>query len=268
MIAHHLYTFIIEYMLERVTIVLVSPSHPGNIGAVARSMKTMGVSKLVLVAPKRFPSAQATERAASADDILHKARVVDTLEAALEGKHWVIAASARNRYLQWPMVAPAELADLFESEYAVGQVAVVFGRENSGLTNEELRLCHKHVCIPANPQYSSLNLAMAVQLICYELRMKSLQSKDGQITNITASSKVKKTAELATIENMERFYQHLQRTTESIGFLDPAKPKLLMSRLRRLFNRAKPDNAELNILRGILKSVDDAISANTTGERK
>lgn len=258
-------------MLERVTIVLVEPSHPGNIGAVARAMKTMGASKLVLVSPKRYPCAEATERAASADDILSQARVVETLPQALEGIHWVVASSARNRYLEWPVISPSELADLFETDYIKGEVAVVFGRENSGLTNEELKYCHKHVCIPANPDYSSLNLAMAVQLICYELRMKALFFADSKVSQ----SKIEQCPKdnLVPMENMERFYQHLQQTISTTGFLDPKKPKLLMNRLRRLFNRASPDAAELNILRGILKSVDEKIKHKKiniaqTGETK
>ncbi len=244
-------------MLERVTIVLVEPSHPGNIGAVARAMKTMGVSKLVLVSPRRFPCAEATERAASADDILFRAKVVDTLPQALANSHWVVASSARNRFLEWPVVAPSALADLFVTEYAEGEVAVVFGRENSGLTNEELKHCHKHVCIPANPEYSSLNLAMAVQLICYELRMKALASGENSVT--TDHSRTHSVEKLVTMEVMEHFYQHLEKTIITTDFLDPEKPGLLMNRLRRLFNRASPDAVELNILRGILKSVDERI---------
>ncbi len=258
-------------MLERVTIVLVEPSHPGNIGAVARSMKTMGVSKLILVSPRRFPCAEATERAASADDILTQAKVVETLPQALENIHWVVASSARNRYLEWPIVSPSELAGLFETEYAEGEIAVVFGRENSGLTNEELKYCHKHVCIPANPEYSSLNLAMAVQLICYELRVKSLSLNDKSV--LTDYPGEVSDEILVSMENMERFYQHLQQTIIATGFLDPKKPRLLMNRLRRLFNRAGPDKAELNILRGILKSVDESMKHNKinteqTGESK
>ncbi len=237
-------------MLNRVTIVLVEPSHPGNIGAVARAMKTMGLSRLILVNPKKFPSAEATERAASADDVLTHAKVVETLPDALESMNWVIASSARNRYLDWPMMSPSELAEEMSEEFSEAEVAIVFGRENSGLNNEELSHCHRHVTIPSNPDYSSLNLAMAVQVIGYELRIKALLAK-GQPLKPEAKQKIP-----ATAIEMEGFYTHLQETLINTDFLDPDKPKLLMSRLRRMYSRTAPDTSELNILRGILKSVN------------
>jgi tRNA (cytidine32/uridine32-2'-O)-methyltransferase len=237
-------------MLERVTIVLVEPSHPGNIGAVARAMKTMGLEKLVLVSPKKYPCAEATERAASADDVLTNARVVDTLPQALEDIHWAIATSARNRYLDWPLLSPSELAQEMTQDFAGSNVAIVFGRENSGLNNEELGHCHRHVAIPSNPEYSSLNLAMAVQVIGYELRVHYLQQQ-GQPLKPKQKSKIP-----ATTLEMEGFYSHLEETLISTAFLDPVKPKLLMTRLRRMYSRTMPDSSELNILRGMLKSIN------------
>jgi len=241
-------------MLKRVTIVLVEPSHPGNIGAVARAMKTMGLEKLILVSPKRFPCAEATERAASADDILSHAKVVKTLPEALQKMHWAVASSTRTRYIDWPLLSPSELAEEMTQEFAEGNVAIVFGRENSGLNNAELSHCHRHVAIPSNPDYSSLNLAMAVQVICYELRIKSLLQK-GQALKPQSKPKIP-----ATAIEMEGFYAHLEETLISTAFLDPAKPKLLMTRFRRMYSRTMPDTSELNILRGMLKSVKEAIA--------
>ena len=236
-------------MLERVTIVLVEPSHPGNIGAVARAMKTMGLAKLVLVSPKKFPCAEATERAASADDVLVNAQVVENLPEALEDIHWAIATSARSRYLDWPLLSPSELASEMTADFAGANVAIVFGRENSGLNNEELGHCHRQVAIPSNPEYSSLNLAMAVQVIGYELRVHHLQNQ-GQPLKPMEKQKIP-----ATTLEMEGFYSHLEETLISTAFLDPQKPKLLMTRLRRMYSRTMPDTSELNILRGMLKSI-------------
>ena len=247
-------------MLERVTIVLVEPSHPGNIGAVARAMKTMGLAKLVLVSPKRFPCAEATERAASADDVLVNAKVVENLPEALEDIHWAIATSARNRYLDWPLLSPSELASEMTQDFAGANVAIVFGRENSGLNNEELGHCHRHVAIPSNPEYSSLNLAMAVQVIGYELRVHHLKQQ-GQPLKPAEKQKIP-----ATTLEMEGFYSHLEETLISTTFLDPQKPKLLMTRLRRMYSRTMPDTSELNILRGMLKSIN--VSLAKTGSTK
>lgn len=238
-------------MLERISIVLVEPSHPGNIGAAARAMKTMGLSRLILVSPKRFPCAEATERAASADDILSSAKIFDSLEKALAPMHRIYGTSARQRYLQWPQISPDELpGEITQIEQGV-EVALVFGRENSGLSNEELQLCHKQIVVDTNPDYSSLNLAMAVQIICYELRKNALKQQFHPHINDQA--------ELVTANQMEQFYQHLEKTLTQVGFFNPEKPKLLMTRLRRLFNRAGPDDNEMNILRGILTAVNHSI---------
>lgn len=233
---------------------LVGTTHPGNIGAVARAMKTMGLKRLSLVDPKRFPCAEATARAAGADDVLYEAQVFDTLPKALENCHWVVGTSARIRSLQWPELTPRECAGKavaiagHGSENADDQVALVFGREHSGLTNEELDHCHAVVRIPTAADYRSLNLASAVQIVTYELRtaLTSTEQKPNP-TGEDASDRI-------NASDWEGFYQHLEIALQDIGYYDPAKPKRLMRRLRRLFHRAEPDRAELNILRGILSA--------------
>ena len=237
-------------MLERVRIVLVEPSHPGNIGAAARAMKTMGLSQLVLVSPKQFPCSEATFRAAGADDLLENALVVSQLQDGLEGCDWVIGASVRKRTLTRTMYQPRGCAQAVMAE-PNRQVAIVFGRESSGLTNEELSLCHDQVSIPANPEYSSLNLAAAVQVLVYEMRMAMLEQND-QSQRIEQTSQDK----LAAVDQVAGFYQHLQTTLINIGFMNPKQPKRLMERLQLLFNRSQLSEKELNILRGILSAVD------------
>ncbi len=249
-------------MLDRIKIVLVETSHPGNIGAVARAMKTMGIKKLCLVKPKNYPSAEATERASSAGDVLYNSQVVTTLDEAISDCSWVIGASARSRYLDWPMTTPHELAKTIADDYLAGnvsegKVALVFGREDSGLTNEELQHCHKQVYIPANPEYSSLNLAMAVQVIGYELRMKFLENE--QTPPITTKENKAVPASMAYVEG---FYSHIEQTMIKTEFLDAEQPKHLMKRIRRIFGRTTLDEAEINILRGFLKSVNVKIDEN------
>ena len=228
-----------------VQIVLVNTSHPGNIGAVARAMKNMGLANLCLVDPQVFPSAEATARASGADDLLAAARRVDTLAAALAGTSLVIGASARNRTLPVPMLDPRECAELVMQQPENTSTAIVFGRERTGLTNDELDRCHYLVQIPANPGYPSLNVAAAVQVISYELRMAA-----GLLLDRPGSRH-----RYATTEEMELFYQHLEDTLVAIQFLDAANPRQLMRRLRRLFGRARPNENEINILRGILTAV-------------
>ncbi len=230
-----------------VRIVLVGTSHPGNIGAVARAMKTMHLSTLRLVTPKLFPHADATAMASGADDLLANAVVCSTLEEAVADCGLVLGASARLRSLRWPQMEPREAAAKTIGEARSHPVALVFGRERTGMTNEELALCHALVHIPANPEYSSLNLAMSVQVMTYELLMSSrVPGAEGETVN----------QDHATAEEMNYFYTHLQQVMIDTGFLDPAAPKHLMKRLRRLFGRARPDRQELNILRGILTAVD------------
>ena len=229
--------------LHRVRIVLVEPTHPGNIGATARAMKAMGLGGLCLVAPERFPSAEATARAAGADDVLHQARVVDSMEAAVADCGLVLGTTARVRRIEWPVIGAREGARRAVRQSAQSPVAVVFGRERSGLTNAEIDRCHALIRIPTQARFSSLNVAAAVQIVAYEMRV----AMHGE-----GVEKASPKARDATADEIEGFYRHLESTLVEIGYLDPAAPKLLMRRLRRLFSRAEPDRAEINILRGIL----------------
>jgi len=233
-------------MLQNIRIVLVEPQHPGNVGAAARAMKNMGLSQLYLVAPKSYPNAIATVRAAGADDILANARVVPNIKEALIGCDWVYGTSARERALEKTIVSPRHSAEQICSRAA--KAAILFGRERVGLTNEELSICHFHIVIPASENFSSLNLAAAVQVIAYELRMASL--------DVAQQQQSVPERELASMDQVLGFYQHLQQTLLAIGFLDPKKPRLLMQRLTRMFNRALLDEREINILRGILSKMD------------
>jgi len=234
--------------LDNIRIVLIGTTHPGNIGAVARAMKNMCLSQLYLVQPKEFPCAEATARASGADDLLCNARVCNSLDEALDGCHLVVGASARLRRVEWPQFAPRECASQLLSEAREGAVALVFGRENSGLSNAEMDRCQYLVHIPANEEYSSLNLSMAVQVLAYELRMTSLER---------CSPELKPERQVATADEMEGFIQHLKQTMQDIHFSDPRQSTRLLRRLRRLFNRAQPDNDELNILRGILSAAQN-----------
>lgn len=255
--------------LARIRIVLINTTHPGNIGATARAMKVMGLSALHLVTPKIYPHADATARASGADDLLQRAQVHDSLEGALQGCRLVLGTSARLRSLPLPVIDARRAASqaLVESggtddageggEGAARDVAVLFGRERYGLTNEEMQRCHFLVNIPANPEYSSLNIAQAVQILAYELRVAALGIADISV----------EPADWEPVDSieMERFFEHLERTLLDIEFLNPRQPKRLMARLRRLFNRARPDQNEINILRGILKAAQDA--AEEAGKR-
>jgi tRNA (cytidine32/uridine32-2'-O)-methyltransferase len=237
---------------SNIVVVLVETSHPGNIGAAARSMKTMGLERLRLVAPHQFPSAQASERAAGADDILHTAEVVPSLAQALADTCWAVGTSARPRHLDWPELSPSQCAQAALGHAVKGSVAIVFGRERSGLTNDELQLCQALVRIPTAPNFSSLNVASAVQILAYELRCAGVGSE---------SSAALHPAPLATPAELEGLYAHLEKTMTDIGFYDPDKPKLLMRRLRRLYARAGLEQSELNILRGILRATDERLKS-------
>lgn len=233
-------------MLDNIVIVLVETSHPGNIGAVARAMKNMCMKHLVLVSPKMFPCADATSRASGADDILASAVVCSTLQEAIADCQIVIGASARCRTISWPEITPRECAEMLSIDARDNKVAIVFGRENSGLKNHELDLCQYLLRIPCNPDYSSLNVAAAVQVICYELFVAS-----GQRYDVTIGDKGE--TPLATADQMESYYEHLAQALSDIGFMHPDKSKTIMRRLRRVYNRIQLDTKELDILRGILK---------------
>ena len=233
-------------MSPAIRIVLVNTTHPGNIGAVARAMKNMAFNSLYLVSPRFFPDQEAEARASGADDVLQRATVTDSLDAALTGCRLVIGVSARQRALSWPLISPRQCAGLAVRELGHHDVAIVFGREHSGLSNDELAMCHYQVRIPCNDEFPSLNLAAAVQIITYECHLALAQtqalSQSGDDTPAAA-------------EDVELFYQHLEQVLVEIDFLDPAQPRQLMRRLRRLFNRVRLDQNELNILRGILTAV-------------
>lgn len=232
--------------LERVRVVLTRTSHPGNIGAAARAMKTMGLSQLVLVSPQSFPDPVATARAAGADDILESARVVDTLPEALEGTVFAAALTARRRELAVPMKWAREAAVDVVQLAAHGDVALVFGNETKGLSNEDVALCHMPVKIPVSENYSSLNLGAAVQLLCYELRMAAIDPGRAPATEF----------EPATHEQIEGFYVHLDRAITASGFFNPENSKRLWPRLRRLFGRIRLEKDEINILRGMLSAFE------------
>lgn len=241
-------------MLERIRIVLIGTSHPGNIGGVARAMHNMGLADLALVAPRcEVITQDSISRASGADHLLHQAVIHATLEDAVADCTLAVGASARSRTLPWPMISPRELAERMPSEchQEGARVALVFGREDSGLTNAELQRCHAHVHIPTNADFSSLNLAAAVQVLAYECRMAWL-------SQATPEPVSENEDELATHAELERYFEHLERTLVAIEFHDPAQPRQLMARLRRLYLRARPEKMEMNILRGILSATEKA----------
>ena len=234
--------------LDNIRFVLVGTTHPGNIGAAARAMKTMGLSNLHLVEPLHYPNAEATARASGADDVLARAVVHDSLQSALEGCHQVYGMSARLRHLPVPVVDPRQAVEQVQQYQDDTQVAIVFGREHSGLSNDELDRCQHLINIPANVDYSSLNLASAVQVFAYELKM----SFNPDIT----VGRIGEDREAIDAQDLEHLYSHFEQSLTEIGFLDPNNPKNLMRRLRRLFNRADLDRNELQILHGILRAAE------------
>jgi tRNA (cytidine32/uridine32-2'-O)-methyltransferase len=238
----------------QIRIVLVNTNHPGNIGGTARAMKNMGLSQLYLVAPQDYPSDRAYWRAAGAVDVLQQAVVVDTLDEAIAGCGLVVGTSARERRIPWPLVTPRECGERTWHEAASHPIAIVFGREDRGLTNEELHKCNYHVHIPANPEYSALNLATAVQVICYEIRMAFLTAKEGKLPSFDDWDQPP-----ATHQAVEMYYTHLQQTLEQLGFLEPDNPRQTMTRLRRIYNRIRLDEMELSIMRGMLTSIQNYI---------
>ncbi len=237
-----------EERLNRVRVVLVGTTHPGNIGSAARAMKAMGVTDLVLVAPERFPHADATALASGADDLLARARVVDDVAAAVSDCVWVVGTSARLRTHSVPVLGPDVAAGQALENAALGPVALVFGREHSGLTNTELDYCNAFVQIPTVPDFSSLNLAGSVQVMTYALRMAALTGMDpGQ-----ASAAGEARDPLATQDEMEGLFRHFEQALTTIEVLDPDNPRNLMRRLRHLYMRAGLTGSEVRMLRGIL----------------
>ncbi len=240
-------------MLDQIKVILSHTTHPGNIGATARAMKVMGLSKLRLVNPKHFPSAEATERASKASDLLTNAEVFNSTEEAIADCRLIVGASVRTRSLSTRLVTPRELTEIIGSNPENIPVALLFGTENSGLTNEEVHLCHYQVYIPTNSEYSSLNLSQAVQLIAYEMRL--------------AFSKVQQLPEQRVIDNervisrnqLDGFLNHLKSVMTNVGYLNVAHQKQIDNRLNRLFSRADMTESEFKILRGFLSSIENKL---------
>jgi TrmH family RNA methyltransferase len=229
-----------------IRIVLARISHPGNIGSAARAMKTMGLDRLCLVAPERFPATEATVMAAGADDVLERAQVFADVRSAVADCGLVVGTTARARHLPWRVLEAREAAAEIAAAAATSEVAVLFGAERTGLTNDELELCQRLLTIPTGAAYGSLNVAMAVQVVTYEILLAASEASRG-----TAPSGIP----LASAVEMERFYAHLEQVLDEIDFRDRTGAGHLMARLRRFFNRAVPDQNEIHILRGILTSV-------------
>ncbi len=230
-------------LFANIRVVLCQTSHPGNIGSTARAMKTMGLHRLYLVRPKHFPDAEANSLAVNAGDVLEDAIVTETLEDALADCQFVIGVSGKERSLSQQVMTVREAAQEVKHIAGESQVALVFGTEMSGLTNAEADRCHVLATIPANPEYTSLNLAQAVQVMCYEIRMA---------VTTGALHYTEKASELATQDDLERFYEHLREVLEHIGYINPRAPKKLFERLRRLYGRTRLEKEEVNLLRGIL----------------
>ncbi len=253
--------------LDRIRIIMVNTTLPANIGAAARAMKTMGLSHLTLVDPKIFPSPDATALSAGASDILDCATVVDTLEDAIADCVLVFGTSARSRTIPWPLLDVRSATKLAIDETIKGDIAIIFGREDRGLTNEELAQAQYHLSIPVNQEYGVLNVSAAIQVICYELRMnalarnnlsvepKALKKNDIEINQMPLLGHMKWDEPLADQAMMQQFYIHLEAMLTDIDFLDPNNPRLLPLRLRRLFGRIRLDRMEYNLLRGIFGRV-------------
>lgn len=236
--------------LANIRVVLVNSAHPGNIGGAARAMKNMGLSRLYLVEPREYPAPRAVWRAAGARDVLDNAVICADVDEAIAGCKLVVGTSARERRIPWPLVNPRACGERCYQEAKQHEVAILFGREDRGLTNDELQKCNYHVHIPANPAYSSLNLATAVQVLSYEARMAALTDELGELPAFDEWDEP-----LAAAEDVERLHDHMAETLAEIDFIDPDNPKQTLVRLRRLINRARPDWMEVQILRGLLTQV-------------
>ncbi len=241
--------------LKNIRIVLINTTHPGNIGGVARAMKNMGLERLYLVSPKDFPSKTATARASSAPGILASATVCDSVAQAIADCTLVIGTSARRRTIEWPQFSPRECANKIVAHAVDANVALLFGRERSGLTNAEVDRCRYLVSIPSDQTYSSLNLVCAVQVLAYELRVAA----DQRLPNAGTAE----TPPTASVDQLHRFYQHLEEVLLEVDFVNDKHVRRLMRKLIRFFNRGNPSQEEVNILRGILTAVQRSRRQNT-----
>lgn len=256
----------IAQRLNQIRIVMVNTTLSANIGAAARAMKTMGLANLVLVAPKMFPSDDATALAAGAADVLEHAVVVETLQDAIADCHLVFGTSARSRTVPWPLLDVRPACELAVNSSNTQKIAIVFGREDRGLTNDELAMCNYHLTIPVNQEYGVLNVAAAIQVVCYELRMNAQAlehpSTDTGKMPLDNAQFMAWDEPLATHQQMEQFYPHMEAMLADINFMDPENPRLLPLRMRRLFSRIRLDRLEYNLLRGIFSRVQ-ALSKGT-----
>ena len=250
-------------VLENIKIVMVNTTHPGNIGAAARAMKNMGLGKLVLVEPKEYPSDKAVWRAAGALDVLDKAEIVGDLSAAIKNCQLVIGTSARERRIPWPLLTPKECGDKVVEEAQHHEIAIVFGREDRGLTNEELQKCNFHVNIPGNPEYPVLNIAAAIQVVCYEIRMSFLNFGADKPLHFDDWDMPP-----AKQQDVDYYFSHLEETLEKLGFYDPGNPRQTITRLRRLYGRIRLDEMELSIMRGMLTSIQNYIHRAESEDQK
>ena len=233
-----------------VQIVLVETSHPGNIGSVARAMKNMGLSNLVLIKPKKFPHQEATALAGNATDILDNAQVFDSIEEAIKSSKVIYATSARERSIEWPILSAKDASVQIHQLAAENiNVSILFGREDRGLTNEELQMANKHIIIPADPEYPVLNIAMSTQVVCYELFQASQKEPLGPWKDFPEY----------TAEELNYLIQHFNETVEALDLVDKKNPKQILTRMERMFRRLYPDQMEGNFLRGFLKAVNKRI---------
>lgn len=245
-------------LLDRIRVVLVGTTHPGNIGAAARAMKTMGIYQLALVAPRSFPHAEAYAMASGADDLLETAKVYHELSDAIADCHWVMGSSARLRTLPLRLKTPREAAQILRQQVPGGDIALVFGREHSGLTNEELLQCHLHIHIPSDERFPTLNVAASVQLIAYEMRLAALEEAllNGETGSSSDAPESAGRFALAPHQEYERFFEHLQSTLTAVDFIrSKTNLESIMRRLRRLFLRTELEQEEVHMLRGILTAV-------------
>ena len=233
-----------------IQIVLVETSHPGNIGSVARAMKNMGLAKLALINPKKFPHQDATALAGNATDLLENAQVFDSIQTAVKGSKVIYATSARDRTIEWPILsakdAAEEIQDLVNNNI---EVSIIFGREDRGLTNEELQLANKHLIIPAHPDYPVLNIAMSTQVICYEIYQAAQNHSIESWQDFPEY----------TSEELNHLIQHFNETVQALDLVDTKNPKQIMTRMERMFRRLYPDQMEGNFLRGFLKAINKRI---------